>query len=181
MSVAVNAPPVTPAAMQDEAQYLTFMVGGETFALDILGIKEIIEYDELTHVPMMPACIRGVINLRGAVVPVLDLAVRFGRAAAPVSRRTCIILVELLVAGERHDMGVIVDAVHAVVEIPASEIEPAPAFGPKIRTDFIAGMGKLGGKFVIVLDAAQVLSPDEIGALAGDLPVSDGGTDASQR
>ena len=149
-----------------QAQYLTFMLGGETFAIGILRVKEIIEYAGLTEVPMMPACIRGVINLRGAVVPVMDLSSRFGKPSTPITKRTCIVIVEVEANGERQDMGVVVDAVNAVLEIPASDIEPAPAFGAKIRTDFIEGMGKVNGKFVILLNINQVLSIEEVGALA---------------
>jgi purine-binding chemotaxis protein CheW len=150
-----------------QKQYLTFMLGDEMFAIGILGIKEIIEYEGLTEVPMMPACVRGVINLRGAVVPVMDLSSRFGKPASAVTKRTCIVIVEIEGAGERQDMGVVVDAVNAVLEIPSSEIEPPPAFGARIRTDFIEGMGKVNGKFVIMLNVNQVLSTEEIGALAG--------------
>ena len=150
----------------EQAQYLTFMLGGETFAIGILHIKEIIEYAGLTEVPMMPECIRGVINLRGAVVPVMDLSARFGKQSTAITKRTCIVIVEVEANGERQDMGVVVDAVNAVLEIPGSEIEPAPAFGARIRTDFIEGMGKVNGKFVILLDVNQVLSTEEIGALA---------------
>jgi len=148
-------------------QYLTFMVGSEVFAIGILAIKEIIEYDSLTMVPMMPACIRGVINLRGAVVPVMDLSARFGKQAAEVTKRTCIVIVEIEAADGPQDVGVIVDAVNAVLDIPAADIEPAPAFGTRIRTDFISGMGKVNGKFVILLDVNYVLSVDEMGAMSG--------------
>lgn len=150
----------------DAAQYLTFMLGGETFAIGILGIKEIIEYAGLTTVPMMPACVRGVINLRGAVVPVMDLSARFGRKASEISRRTCIVLVEIESETGRQDVGVIVDAVNEVIEISPADIEPAPAFGTKIRTDFIHGMGKVDGKFVIILDTNHVLSVDEMADMA---------------
>lgn len=153
------------AAVTEAAQYLTFMLGGETFAIGILHVKEIIGYGGLTEVPMMPECIRGVINLRGAVVPVMDLAARFGRQPSPITKRSCIVIVELEANGERQDMGVVVDAVNAVLEIPASEIEPPPAFGAKIRTDFIEGMGKIDGRFVILLNVDKVLSTDEIVAL----------------
>ena len=153
------------AQMQEQQQYLTFMLGGETFAIGILGIKEIIEYHGLTEVPMMPACIRGVINLRGAVVPVLDLAARFGKKSSDVTKKTCIVIVEVESGEERHDMGVVVDAVNAVLEIPSSEIEPPPSFGARIRSDFIEGMGKVDGKFVILLNVHQVLSTEELGAL----------------
>ncbi len=150
----------------ESAQYLTFMLGDEVLAIGILAIKEIIEYQGLTVVPMMPECIRGVINLRGAVVPVMDLAARFARQAAAVTKRTCVVIVEVDAHGERHDIGVMVDAVNAVVDIPATEIEAAPTFGAKIRSDFISGMGKINGKFVIILNVNHVLSPEEIGTLA---------------
>jgi purine-binding chemotaxis protein CheW len=150
----------------DHAQYLTFMLGGEVFAVGILAIKEIIEYGGLTAVPMMPDCIRGVINLRGAVVPVMDLSMRFGKAATVEGKRTCIVIVEIDTAGGQQVVGVMVDAVNAVLEIPASEIEPAPAFGARIRSDFIEGMGKVNGKFVILLNVDRVLSTEEIGELA---------------
>ncbi len=152
-------------ASAEQAQFLTFMLGGEVFAIGILGIKEIIEYAGLTEVPMMPACIRGVINLRGAVVPVMDLSSRFGKPSTAVTKRTCIVIVEIDASGESHDMGVVVDAVNAVLEIAGSEIEPAPAFGARIRTDFIEGMGKVDGKFVILLNVNRVLSVEEIGAM----------------
>lgn len=152
-------------AMQENQQYLTFLLNGESFAIGILCIKEIIEYSGLTEVPMMPRCIRGVINLRGAVLPVLDLAVRFGKKPGLVSKKTCIVIVEVQAGGESHDMGVVVDAVNAVLEIPRSEIEPPPAFGAKIRTDFIEGMGKVNGNFVILLNVDEVLSVDEIGSM----------------
>ncbi|WP_374484738.1 chemotaxis protein CheW [Zoogloea sp.] len=148
------------------AQYLTFLLGGEMFAVGILNIKEIIEYGTVTEIPMVPPFIRGVINLRGAVVPVIDLASRFGGKRSEVSRRTCIVIIELTENDERQDVGVVVDAVSEVLEIPASEIEPPPSFGAKIRADFIKGMGKVNGKFVILLEVEKVLSVDEIATLA---------------
>jgi purine-binding chemotaxis protein CheW len=157
----------TENSIAEATQFLTFVSGSETFAIGILAIKEIIEYDSLTTVPMMPPSVRGVINLRGAVVPVMDLAARFGRASSEITRRTCIVLVEIETEAGRQDVGVIVDAVNEVLEIPASEIEPAPTFGTRIRTDFIQGIGKVAGRFVIILDTNHVLSVDEISDLAG--------------
>jgi len=148
----------------EPTQYLTFMLDREVFAIGILAIKEIIEYGSLTVVPMMPEYVRGVINLRGSVVPVVDLAARLGKTPTQVTKRTCIVIVEVQADGGRQDIGVIVDAVNAVLDIPASDIEPAPAFGANVRTDFIHGMGKVNGRFVIVLNASQVLTAD--GALA---------------
>jgi purine-binding chemotaxis protein CheW len=155
------------ASAVEEKQYLTFMLGGEMFSLSILCIKEIIWYANLTEVPMMPACIRGVINLRGAVVPVLDLSNRFGKPSTPVVKSTCIVIVEVptAVEGETQNMGVVVDSVQAVLEIPTSEIEPAPTFGAKIRSEFIEGIAKVNGKFVILLNVAKVLSMEEIGQM----------------
>jgi purine-binding chemotaxis protein CheW len=155
------------AQTEQQSQYLTFMLGGEVYAIGILRIKEIIEYGQLTEVPRMPEFIRGVINLRGAVVPVIDLSSRFGKQASTVSRRTCIVIIEVQHEDEQHVVGVMVDAVNEVLDIPAGEIEPAPSFGAKIRTDFIRGMGKVEGKFVILLDVDHVLSLDEMSSLAG--------------
>jgi len=155
-----------PEVQQDEAQYLTFLLGKEMFAFDILGIKEIIEYGELTNVPMMPEFIRGVINLRGAVVPVVDLSARFGRAVSMVTRRSCIVIIEVESEGERQDIGVMVDSVSEVLEIPAADIEPAPSFGVKIRAEFISGMGKVKDRFVIILNADKVLSVNELAMLS---------------
>ena len=148
--------------MEQARQYLTFMLGREVFALGILGVKEIIEYSNLTEVPMMPACMRGVINLRGSVVPVIDLSVRFGRQASNRTRRTCIVIIEVLAQEQRKDIGIIVDAVDSVLEIPDSDIEPPPTFGAKIRADFIQGMGKVNGRFVILLDVNHVLALDDL-------------------
>ncbi|HTJ93765.1 MAG TPA: chemotaxis protein CheW [Pararobbsia sp.] len=154
----------TPASIEP-AQYLTFMLGGETYSIGILSIKEIIGYQNVTEVPMMPASVRGVINLRGAVVPVVDLLARFGRVSSPVTKRTCIVIVEVETGDERQVMGVTVDAVNEVLEIAASDIEPAPAFGARIRTDFIEGMGKVRGQFVILLNVNHVLSVGELEAV----------------
>jgi purine-binding chemotaxis protein CheW len=157
---------IAAAQNAEQSQYLTFMLGGETFAIGILAIKEIIEFDKLTTVPMMPRFVRGVINLRGAVVPVIDLSARFGRAATTASKRTCIVIVEVESGEGSQDVGVLVDAVNEVLEIPGGDIAPAPAFGARVRSEFIAGMGKVEGKFVIILNVAHVLSVEEMGALS---------------
>ncbi|KPA91746.1 MULTISPECIES: chemotaxis protein CheW [Pseudomonas] len=157
----------TAIATDEDAQYLTFILGGEMFALGILGIKEIIEYGSLTVVPMMPAFVRGVINLRGAVVPVVDLSARFGRETSTITRRSCVIIIEARSEeGEPQDIGLLVDTVSAVQDIPADQIEPPPSFGARIRADFISGMAKVDGKFVIVLAVDKVLSIDEMSSLA---------------
>ncbi len=148
-------------------QYLTFNLGHEVFAINILNIKEIIEYGNLTEVPKMPGFIRGVINLRGAVVPVIDMAARFDKPSADITRKTCIVIIEVAHEDAQQVVGVMVDAVNEVLDIEASEIEPAPTFGANIRADFIEGMGKIAGKFVIILNVNKVLSVGEIAELAG--------------
>ncbi|MBI4693179.1 MAG: purine-binding chemotaxis protein CheW [Gammaproteobacteria bacterium] len=155
------------ASGREQEQYLTFRLGEETFAMGILSVKEILEYRGVTTVPMMPECVRGVINLRGRVVPVIDLSLRFGRDTTLPGRRTCIVIAEIDGEGGAQDVGVIVDAVNQVIEIPRGDIEPAPSFGAKLRGDFLAGMGKLDGQFVAILNIGNVLSVDEISALAG--------------
>ena len=146
-----------------------FTLGSETFACPIHSIREIIECPAMTAIPLSPAFLRGVINLRGAVVPVIDLGARFSGKVSPVQRRTCIVIVEVQQDDEKHDIGIMVDAVSEVLEIPSADIEPAPAFGARIRADFIAGMGKVAGKFVILLNIDKVLSVDEIALLTGPL------------
>lgn len=161
------------AEVQEQQQYLTFMLKGEVFAIGILAIKEIIEYGKLTEVPRMPGFIRGVINLRGAVVPVIDLAARFGKEATHISRRTCIVIIEVGNGEETQVIGVMVDAVNAVLQITPEEIESAPSFGAKISTEFIQGMGKVNGNFVIILNVNKVLSSDELEVTrqAGELEI----------
>lgn len=163
----------TAADQAQTNQYLTFVLGGEVFAIGILFVKEIIEYSSLTEVPMMPASVRGVINLRGAVVPVTDLLVRFGKTSSPVSKRTCIVIIEVTGDGERQDVGVVVDSVDSVLDIPTTEIEPPPSFGAGIRTDFIRGMGKVNGKFVILLDVNHMLAVEDLATLAQTAQVSE--------
>jgi purine-binding chemotaxis protein CheW len=165
---------IPPAHAEQPRQYLTFTLGSEVFAIGILAIKEIIEYSNLTTVPMMPPYVRGVINLRGAVVPVLDLSVRFGKPASPVTKRTCIVIIEIATGGERQDVGVVVDAVDSVLDIPPDQIEPPPAFGARICTDFIAGMGKVNGRFVILLDVNSMLAAEEVAMLRTDADPANG-------
>jgi purine-binding chemotaxis protein CheW len=147
-------------------QFLTFLLDGEPFAIGILVIKEIIEYGTLTAVPLMPEFIRGVLNLRGQVVPVIDLAARFGRTPADIGRRTCIVIIEMHNDDGAQEVGVIVDTVNEVLDIAASAIQPAPQFGAKIRADFISGMVEVEGRFIIILDVNRVLSLDEMALLA---------------
>ncbi|MEB2180768.1 chemotaxis protein CheW [Xanthomonas campestris pv. raphani] len=144
------------------AQYLTFQLDGETFATSILGIREIIQYRAPTPVPSMPACVRGVINLRGAVVPVVDLQARLGRADSSIGKRSCIVILATEQAQGPQVIGVLVDAVNAVIELTDHDIEAAPSFGTHIRRDLLRGMGKVGERFVVLLEMEQVLRVDEI-------------------
>jgi purine-binding chemotaxis protein CheW len=155
----------TPADRQE--QYLAFTVGGETFAMDIRSIREVIQFGGITEVPLMPPFLRGVINLRGSVVPVIDLCVRFGRPPGAVAQRTCIVILELVQGESTVELGVMVDNVSEVLSIAGGEIEPAPAFGNDLRAEFIAGVAKVGDRFVILLDVGKVLSVDELAALVG--------------
>ncbi len=147
---------------QNSDQFLTFIMSGETYGVNILDIKEIIEYGNLTPVPMMPDFIAGVINLRGSVVPVVNLKLRFGGDAGEIGKRTSIVIIEVDNNDRKTEIGIIVDIVNEVIELTESDIEPAPSFGARIRADFIRGMGKIGEQFLILLDVEHVLSIDEL-------------------
>lgn len=138
-------------------QYLTFQLAGDEYAFGILRVKEILEHDTITRVPNAPAAIRGVINLRGAVVPVVDLAARFGLPATAVTKRTCIVIVEVQVGEDEIVMGVLADAVSQVIDLAAADIEPPPPFGAKVRVDYLVGVGKLDKRFVLILDIDRLL------------------------
>lgn len=149
----------------DHHQYLTFSLGEEMFAIGIQRVREIIEYSNVTTVPMMPSFVRGVINLRGSVVPVIDLSARFGWGVSEIHRRSCIVIIEVEHEGAEQVLGVVVDAVSEVLDIPTEDIEPAPTFGANIRTDFIAAMGKVRENFVIILNVDRVLAVEEMAML----------------
>lgn len=147
------------------AQYLTFWLGEEMFALDIRSVREIIQYAPMTSVPLMPSFVRGVINLRGAVVPVIDLHARFGRPAAGVGKKTCVVIFDSMREGERTELGLMVDAVSEVVEIADDAIEPPPNFGTSVRRDFIRAIGKRGDRFVVLLEPDRAFDVDEMAQL----------------
>jgi purine-binding chemotaxis protein CheW len=165
MSPSQSSKSPAAAVVQGAAQYLTFLLADGVFAMDIATVREIIQHGQLTTVPLMPTFVRGVMNLRGAVVPVIDLQARLGKAAATVGKKTCVIIFDAQRDNERVELGLMVDAVSEVIEIPASEIEPPPQFGSAIKRDFIKGMGKVGGKFVIILDPERALDVDEMADL----------------
>jgi len=157
----------TGLAETGNGQYLTFTLGTEAFAIPIEHVREIIEFNSLTSIPLMPSFLRGVINLRGAVVPVVDLQSRFGRGETVINRRTCIIIVELSHEDGAPSIGIMVDAVNEVITVDRSKIEAKPAFGTNIRADFIDGILNLDNRFVITLDIRQVLSVEEMASLIG--------------
>jgi len=146
----------------DKEQYLTFFIRGEEYAVGILRVKEIIEYETVTRVPAVPPHVRGVLNLRGALLPVVDLAAKFGGDETTPSKTTCIVVVETRLRNEVVIAGVIADAVSEVVDLAADQIEPPPAFGTGIRVDFLTGMAKLDGRLALILDIDRVLSPVEL-------------------
>ncbi len=156
----------TPAPVEvPTVQYLTFLLGREVFAMDIRTVREIIQYGPMTAVPLMPDFVRGVINLRGAVVPVIDLQARFGRTPAVPGKKTCIVIFDSVREGERVELGLLVDAVSEVIEIAAEQIEPPPQFGASVRRDFIQGMGKIDDRFVILLAPDKAFDVDDMAAL----------------
>ena len=158
------------AAAAAAAQFLTFSLGDAVFALDIRGVREIIQHGPTTAVPLMPAFVRGVINLRGAVVPVIDLNARFGHGSSAVGKKTCVVIFDAERDGTRADLGLMVDAVSEVVDIPSDAIEPPPAFGSVVRRDFIRGIGKLGDRFVILLDPEKAFDVEEMAQLCAGAP-----------
>jgi len=153
------------AAVEVPAQFLTFTLGEEVFAMDIRTVREIIQVGPMTTVPLMPGFVRGVINLRGAVVPVIDLQARFGRPRATVGKKTCIVIFDALRDGERVELGLLVDAVSEVIDIAPEQIEPPPSFGSAVRRDFIQGMGKVGTRFVIILEPDKAFDVSEMAQL----------------
>ncbi|MDH5693654.1 MAG: chemotaxis protein CheW [Gammaproteobacteria bacterium] len=163
----------------DADKFLSFKMGNENFGIGILSVKEIIEYGGITDVPMMPDFVRGAINLRGHVVPVMDLAIRLGRKPQEVSRRTCVVIVEVMSEGYKLDVGIVVDAVNEVIDIVPENIEPAPTLGGKVKTEFLKGMGKIGEKFLVLLNIENVLTLKDIElintTIAGGLGVNGGG------
>lgn len=153
-------------AKADIAQYLTFQAGDETFAIEILDVKEIIEIESITKVPMMPSFIAGIINLRGRVVPVVDLSNRLGRRNSTVTKKTCLVLVEIAHENGSQSIGMMVDEVNEILEIGDSHTQPPPDFGTDLRTDFIRAMGRVDEKFIILLDVNHVLSVEDISTLS---------------
>jgi purine-binding chemotaxis protein CheW len=152
----------SPGQTGTAGQYLTFTLEEGVFGVGIESVREIIQYGQMTLVPLMPPFVRGVINLRGAIVPVIDLQARLGRAPASVGERTSIVIFEAALDGERHEIGMMVDAVSEVIDIADVDIEAAPQFGGAIRREFIHGMAKVDGRFLILLALASALDIEDM-------------------
>ena len=159
----------------EATQYLTFSLGEENFALEIARVHEVMDYTNITKVPRMPEFLRGVINLRGNVVPVADLRLKLGMSATERTVNTCIVIVEINIDGDLIDIGVLTDSVQEVLDLDPSQIEPPPRLGTKINAEFIRGMGKQDDRFLIILDIDKVLSSDDLLAVqsAGSDLISD--------
>lgn len=164
MALSIHSP--GNATVSNPSQYLTFELGGEMFAVGTLNVREIIEYGPITSVPLLPASIRGVINLRGAAVPVVDLGVRFRGERTVQTSRTCFVILEVQTGAVRKPVGIIVDAVSEVREIADQDIEPSLNVGSEVRADFLVGIGKLESGFVLLLDIARVLSLEQVDVLS---------------
>jgi len=160
-----------PTPDQSSTQYLSFFLGGEAYAIGILRVREILEYQPATRVPQTPPSIRGVINLRGKVIPIVDLALKFGLPPTQTTKWTCIIVVETNIGGETAVMGVLADSVSEVIDLGAADIEVPPTFGTQVKVDYLRGMGRAGQKFMLLLDIDRVLSAEET-AVAGSMPAS---------
>lgn len=154
------------ASITESIQYLTFKLADEIFALDVAKVREILEVTTITKVPQTPDFMRGVINLRGSVVPVVDMRLKFGMSMTEQTVNTCIIVVEISLDGDSLVLGALADSVQEVVEMEAEKIEPAPHIGTKLNTDFIRGMGKVDDHFVMILDIDKIFSSAELADLA---------------
>lgn len=150
------------SAIVNTAQYLTFKLGDEVFALDISQVREVLDFTTVTKVPRTPEFMRGVINLRGSVVPIVDMRLKFGMAKTEKTVNTCMIIVEIVLDGERLIVGALADSVQEVIELDPGQIEPPPRIGTKLNTEFIRGMGKREENFIIILEVDKIFSTDEL-------------------
>ena len=149
-------------SITETTQYLTFKLGDEVFALDISKVREVLDFTAITKVPRTPEFMRGVINLRGNVVPVVDMRLKFGMTKTEKTVNTCIIIVEISLDGDTTMLGALADSVQEVIDLEPDMIEPAPKIGTRLKTDFIKGMGKRDDQFIIILDIDNVFSVDEL-------------------
>ena len=167
--VTVHKEQLNRAIMEKEGKYLTFALGPEEYGLEILKVREIIGYMDITAVPQTPEHVKGVINLRGQVIPVIDLRAKFGMETTDVTEQTCIIVVEIDQGSRKFSTGIVVDRVQEVLDIAGENIEEAPRFGSSVNTDFILGMGKVAESVKILLDIDKVLAGAELSRIAGNV------------
>jgi purine-binding chemotaxis protein CheW len=170
---------MTSTAIAEMTQYLTFKLGEEVFALEISKVREVLDFTTVTKVPRTPEFMRGVINLRGSVVPVVDVKLKFGMPITEKTVNTCIIITEVTVHGETTVLGALADSVQEVIELGNESIEPAPKIGTNIRTEFIKGMGKKNDGFIIILDIDRVFSAEELDLVRPDGAVDETGVAVS--
>jgi len=156
------------AAIMETTQYLTFTLADEVFALDITKVREVLDFTSVTRVPRTPEFMRGVINLRGSVVPVVDLRLKFGMSRTENSVNTCIIITEVTVDDDTTVLGALADSVQEVLDLDPGSIAPAPRIGTRLRTEFIRGMGKRDDRFIMILDIDRVFSADELSLVKRD-------------
>jgi purine-binding chemotaxis protein CheW len=166
----MSVPSITEAR-----QYLAFSLGDESFALDVANLREILEFTTVTKVPQTPTFMRGVINLRGNVVPVIDMRLKFNLSRAETTVDTCIIVVEVTFYEEHAVIGALVDSVQEVFELEPGDIEPAPKIGTQLKTEFIKGIGKRDNRFIMILDIEKIFSSDELEAVATTPGMEEGG------
>lgn len=159
-------------AITETRQYLTFKLDNEVFALDVATVREVLDFTTVTRIPRTPEFMRGVINLRGSVVPVVDLRLAFGMSATEKTVNTCIIVMEVRLEGEASIIGALADSVEEVVDLEPEQIESAPKIGTSIRTDFIRGMGKRDSSFLMILDIDRVFSADQLAELRSGEPAA---------
>ena len=158
------------AAITESTQYLTFKLEEEVFALDVAKVREILDFTTVTKVPQTPVFMRGVINLRGSVVPVMDLRLKFGMTATEKTVNTCVIVVEMALEGDTLVLGVLADSVQEVIDLEPEQIEPAPRIGTKLNTDFILGMGKHNEQFLMILAFDKVFAEEDLTTIQGESP-----------
>lgn len=151
---------------RDTSQYLSFKLDEEVFALDISKVREVLEYTEITRIPRMPDFMCGVINLRGGVVPVVDMRVKFGMAEAEKTINTCIIITEVEMDGTETIIGAMADSVSEVFDLDTSKVEPPPSIGSQVKADFLKGMGKHDDQFLLLLDIDRVFSSAELSSIS---------------
>ncbi|MBN2654059.1 MAG: chemotaxis protein CheW [Nitrospirae bacterium] len=151
----------------ETTQYLTFKLDEEIFSVDISKVREVLDFTTVTKVPQTPDFMRGVINLRGSVVPVVDLRLKFGMSRTEKTVNTCVIIVEINIEGEVTVLGALADSVQEVIDLEPDQIEPAPKIGTRLRTDFITGMGKRDNQFIMILDIDKIFSSEEIAVVQG--------------